>query len=439
MIKFTKYLLLALALSFAFPSFAVSDKEMEEARTIAAKLYLRWSNDGSGYLDDVSAKTMSQLEASLKPKEKENLKAFKAVKVPSDYASWDKARLVEFWGVTFFTSPGLSESGKRAKGRVKNKVQAMKVSAPEVKKEEPKPADAQAKPEEKPALAETPEEHIPAPSAQAAAEKQEDILADQTAIAEAEAEAEATAAPRSKGSNKTWIYVAILVVLIGVVIWLMVFAANMLKKQGPEDGDEVLAADNDRLAKSERAAKSKLADTEQRMKALEESNAELQREISRLTKRLEESRANEERLRADLASAKAGKGAAAIAPAAAPQAPRREQAQQPAKKPVINEIYLGRANAKGQFVRGDRRPVAGNTVFRLDTTDGMVGTFRLADNADAMELALSNPLQYLAGACNSDNYADAATATRIVTEDPGTAILEGGCWKVLRKSRIRFE
>lgn len=435
MIKFTKYLLLALVICFTLPSYAVTDKEMEEARTIAAKLYLRWSNDASGYLDDVSVKTMSQLEASLKPKEKENLKAFKAVKVPSDYASWDKARLVEFWGVTFFTSPGLSDNGKRAKGRVKNKVQAMKVSAPEPPKTEPAPAPAAENPAPAETPAATPAAPASTPSADVAAAEQQDILADQTAIARDEAEARDTE-PRQKRSNGTWVYVAILVVLVGVVIWLMVFAANMLKKQTPEESDAALAADNDRLSKSEQAAKTKLADTEQRMKALEESNAELKREISRLTKSLEDSRASEERLRADLASAKAAKAAAAAMAPPAPQTPVREQ---PVRKPVINEIYLGRANAKGQFVRGDRRPVAGNTVFRLDTADGMVGTFRVADNADTLQLALSNPLQYLTGACNSDNYADAATATRIITEDPGTAILEGGCWKVLRKSRIRFE
>ena len=50
--------------------FGVSQKEMEQARTIAAKAYLRYANDGSGYLDDLNPTTMQELEASLKSKEK---------------------------------------------------------------------------------------------------------------------------------------------------------------------------------------------------------------------------------------------------------------------------------------------------------------------------------------------------------------------------------
>ena len=121
-------------------AYAVTDKEMEEARVIAAKLYLRWSNDASGYLDDVNATSMSDLQSKLKAKEKENLKAFNSVRTPADYKSWDKQKLVEYWGKTFFTSPGLSADGKRAKDRVRKQVEKIKVSAPV--KEEPKNAAA---------------------------------------------------------------------------------------------------------------------------------------------------------------------------------------------------------------------------------------------------------------------------------------------------------
>ena len=86
-----------LALLACIPAYAVTDKEMEEARTITAKAYLRYANDGSGYLDDITVTSMSELNAKLKQKEKENIKAFNSVKVPSDYASWDKEKLVEFW------------------------------------------------------------------------------------------------------------------------------------------------------------------------------------------------------------------------------------------------------------------------------------------------------------------------------------------------------
>ena len=70
-----------------FTASAVTDKEMEQARTIATKAYLRYANDGSGYLDKLNPKTMAELEKNLKPKEKENLKAFKAIPVQIGRAS----------------------------------------------------------------------------------------------------------------------------------------------------------------------------------------------------------------------------------------------------------------------------------------------------------------------------------------------------------------
>ena len=42
-------------------SFAVTRQEMDQARTIAAKAYIRYVNDGSGYLDDLNPKTMEEL------------------------------------------------------------------------------------------------------------------------------------------------------------------------------------------------------------------------------------------------------------------------------------------------------------------------------------------------------------------------------------------
>ena len=61
---------------FAIPVFAVTDKEMEEARTITARAYLRYANDGSGYLDDFKATTMSQLESKLKAKREREYQGF---------------------------------------------------------------------------------------------------------------------------------------------------------------------------------------------------------------------------------------------------------------------------------------------------------------------------------------------------------------------------
>ena len=110
---FLKLFLIAVAMVTAIPSFAVTDKEMEQARAIAAKHYLRYVNNGSDYLDKLNPSSVSELSKSLKSKEQENIKSFNAVAVPKDYASWDKKKLVEYWSSTFFKSPGLKDDGKK--------------------------------------------------------------------------------------------------------------------------------------------------------------------------------------------------------------------------------------------------------------------------------------------------------------------------------------
>ncbi len=119
-----------MAIAITVPALAVSDNEMEQARTIAAKMYLRYANNGSGYLDDVKATNMADLQKVLKKKEQENIKAFLSIPVPKDYAQWDKAKLVEYWSATAFNAPGLIEQGQGAKSRVRKQIEAMTVSAP---------------------------------------------------------------------------------------------------------------------------------------------------------------------------------------------------------------------------------------------------------------------------------------------------------------------
>lgn len=428
-------------------SFAVTDKEMEEAKAITAKAYLRYANDGSGYLDDVKATTMSQLESKLKAKEKENLKAFNSVKIPSDYASWDKAKLIEFWSITFFTSPNLSEKGKIAKNTVKKRISAMNIGAP-AKKEEPKSEPA---PEQKPATetqASTPAEiqaaAAPAtaeaeiPTAENAIEKQEEILADQNAIAEAEAER-----MNDQKNDNTWIYVIVLIILIGVVVWLVVFAANMMKKQNPQgskNGFAPAGADDNELRGQFNKAMTK---KNEELKAVTEKLEASQNEQNRLMRTIETLKDENRRLKNEIAHLKSEPrqqpAAAAAAAVALNDKDKAQAAPAQTEKKMPNVIYLGRANARGLFVRADRRLNPGHTIYRLDTRDGLVGTFHVVDEPEVTELAFKNPTEYLAGGCNAIDIEDTAGATRIVTENAGTALFENGCWKVLRKSRIRYE
>ncbi len=412
-------------LAFGIPVQAVTDREMEQAKAIAAQAYLRYANDGSGYLDDFKASSMSELEGKLKTKEKENIKAFKSVKIPSDYASWDKTKLIEFWSVTFFTSPNLAEKGKIAKSRVKSRISAMTISeAPAQDTKEEKPA-----PEPKPATPAETEDVVPAddamPSAEQAIEKQEEILADQNAIAE---DAQAREVKRDNG-NTIW-YVIALVLLIACVAALVVFAVKVMKKQSnalESDGygenhssgtsPEILAAlksaekDNNRLIES--------------IEKLRAENVSLKRENEKLRLELEKIRSCQP------APTRERRGARPEESAKAPAATNSQK--------MPNVIYLGRANAKGLFVRADRKLVVGSSVFILDTRDGLVGTFHVIDIPEVVDMALDHPLEYLAGGCMTKDIEDTEGASSIITENSGTAIFEDGCWKVLRKSKIRYE
>lgn len=424
---------------------AVTDKEMDEARAITAKAYLRYANDGSGYLDEINVKSMGELTGKLKDKEKENLKAFQSVSVPKDYASWDKAKLVEFWSVTFFTSPALTDKGKAAKSRVRKQIQAMSVSAPQAAEEKaeptaPAPAAAPSAPSDTTIMTEA--------TGAAAMEQQQEILADQQDIQAANEESGAKDGNEGTG---TWIYVVVLIILVGVVVWLMVYAANLMKKQ--PGGDKVTEADNEELRDKARTALVKkndeIAELQKRLHDEEERSAstgamleKMRLENKRLLKQIEQLKTENTRLSslqqapeppkmAHIAREEAATPAAPVSVDAAP----KESA--PAKQPKT--IYLGRANSRGIFVRADRRVSPGNTIFRLDTSDGLVGTFRVVDSEEVFDTALSNPKEYLVGGCSGEDLEDTAGVSEIITESAGTAIFEKGYWKVLRKTKIRYE
>lgn len=425
-----KLLVFALLALCGIPVYAVTDKEMEEARTITAQAYLRYANDGSGYLDDVKATTMAQLEAKLKAKEKENLQAFKAVKVPSDYASWDKARLVEFWSVTFFASPELSAKGKIAKGRVKSRLNAMKIAAPAETKPEPVKEEPKA---EAPKAAEAqPSAVAPADEAsktEEILEKQEEILADQAAIAKDEQERQ----PRRQSSN-TWVYVVILIVLIGVVVWLVVFAANMMKKQA--EPLTLAGADPkelDRLQKQYEAAKNSMEQYRSAFEDEKKDNQKLRNEIKSLKEQIAVLQSASQRPARE-PEPRRQPAVESVARDTQRQAPERPTAQKGA-----SEFYLGRVNNRGLFVRADRQFNPGHSIYRLETRDGLVGTFHVVDRPEVIDLIAERPVDYLGAGCTAIDLEDTDGISNIITENAGTAVFEGGAWKVLRRTRIRYE
>lgn len=475
------YLTAVLALC-SIPLFAATDKEMEEARTYTAQAYLRYANDASGYLDEISVKTMAELKGKLKAQELENLKTFESVGVPKDYASWDKAKLSEYWSKTFFTSPGLLEKGRHngAKARVKRKIDAMTVTAgASTQTSDPTPesstgADPLEGLEADPNAAAAAATALP-DSIEEAAKKLEDAILE---------EEDTT---HKQGNSYTWVYIAILAALIGVVIWLVIFASKVMKRSEEreerqdneerrgrfnknseetsearlrEAGEETtalrerfaatIAGKNDEMREVRRGADILRAENDRLKNELEKVRGEVSRHKAEAAQYKEEcGRLFEEcnTLREKLSHAQAAAAAAPITPAHNPAPepsprPRPQETVTPQPRqttPTVKTIFLGRANARGLFVRADRNLNIGHTIFRLDTTDGYAGTFRVAADPAVWETALLNPTEALAGACVAPDMTATAGMSRIVTEAPGTAIFEGGCWKVIRKAKVRFE
>lgn len=459
----------------AMPIQAVTDKEMDHARAIAAKAYLRYANDGSGYLDKINPKSMAELEKALKPKEKENIKAFRNIPVPKDYAGWDKQKLVEYWGVTAFSSKGLLDKGRIGRNRAKRNLSAMTVAAPSTRENtataapaSQKQATAIAARDEKQTDAGTSQNTIDAAAADSvSATGQTDPLSDPL-FADLDSEPQI-----SKAKDHTWVYIIILCILVGVVVALVVFASNVMKKNGekiqlsgntpapsPEKSPDTSAM-REKFAATLSAKNEELSALSKKIESLNAQNASLKSNMEGLTAEIASLRTRLAEANKKIAAYEAQKSQVNDTPQQAPKpsptapepqaSPRPSVAKAPASQattadasrqtasPAVRSIYLGRANSKGIFVRADRTLNPGNSIFRLDTTDGYAGSFRVVSNPSVWEVAMLAPAEYLAGACVAPDFVNTDPAAKIINDSAGTAIFEGGCWKVIRKAKIHFE
>ena len=465
-----------------FGAQAVTQQEMEEARTITAFWYLRYANNGAGYMEEGKMPTtMAQLEKMLKETERTNLKAFKAVSVPQDYAGWDKKKLVGYWGGTFFNSPGLSAQGKVARSRVEKKINAMTISAPAAAAQ-----PSAAAPEAAVAAAtETPKEAT-APAAGATEMPDASQIVNQAQVVDSTALAVEESAldsrpERKSSSSTTWIYIVALCILVGVVVWLVIFASKTMQQgnqeaQAPapapvtpphvedeplahapagrrrQTQQEVIEEHNEPIIPEPAVAapgashSAEVGALNREIKNLREECLRLGEENGRLQSDLADARRELEALRGRLRAAGAVTSAASVAgpqprPAAQPErpaapapTPRREP-----EEPMHREIYLGRVNPRGLFVRADKRPVEEKSVFVLTTTDGYTGTYRVIQLDEVIERCLDNPEHYLGGGCTAPDLLATEEATAIRTLQSGTAVFEDGCWRMIRKTKIVYE
>lgn len=390
-----KTLVLITLMSLPLMTWGVTKDEMEQARTIAAKSYLRYANDGSGYLDDLNPKTIEELEAVIKPKEKENIKAFKAIAVPSDYSGWTKEQLVEYWAVTAFKDKGLLEKGRGGRIRTRSLINKMEISAPGNQQQETKKADS------------TPASQVTDNTENQKVEETTDSLPALPQILPEETIEEDTNI--EKATNYTWVYIMVLAILVAVVVALVVYAANVMKKNGGNQFNPNVNAGGNFSNEEKEHLESVISDKNTEIAILQKKLDAANRQISDLKTKLDEI-------------------SAAVS----------TSSQRPTNKSSLRSIYLGRANSKGIFVRADRSLNIGQSIYILDTSDGFTGSFRVADSQSVWDLALTNPKEYLETACTGNDLGYTSGASRIVTESAGTAVFEGGCWRVIRKAKIRY-
>lgn len=381
-----------LAVIFCMTSaFAVTRDEMEQARATTALWYLRYVNDGSDYLEKLSPKTIAELQTKLRAKEKENIKIFLTVEVPSDYLSWDKDKLVEYWSKTIFSNPKFPEKAQAAKRRIKSKLQAMQIATP----------------------TQTPTEQTQVPETPSADTAQTQIVTEtagdiQTAVQDSATTTEATVdeefaeEENKSGSSMTWLYIAILVVLVGVVIWLVVYATNSMKKTTASNG----------TAPDKAALNKYISELEKKDKEI----AELKEKLQAMSIRLRSAEAK-----------------------AAPKQPTAQYTNRKISPQNPRTIYLAQANTQGVFVRADAEYNMGNSIFKLVTTDGVSGSFSVIEDSNVYELALMMPVDFLINACAGKNLQIAQGMKTIVTDNAGTAIFENGKWRVIRKAEIHYE
>jgi hypothetical protein len=385
---------------------AVTEKEWDQARTIAAQAYLRYANDGSGYLDDVNATSMSQLESVLKTKEQENIKAFKAVKTPTDYASWNKEKLVEYWGVTFFTSSGLSADGIRGRMRARKRLADMSVSDV---------AETPAKAESEVVSLANDDAAQPGETVSLADDSAETNLAETDSIA-SQADADAGEVQTHKGESSTWIYVLALCILVGVVVWLVIYASKSFKNNQTAPSPVV-----DSSSREELSAKSN------EIAALMRKNESLTAECDKYRRLAQDYKGEIDELKSELAELKDKSVSSATASVSASQAVRPK-----------HSIYLGRVNDRGIFVSASRELISDSSVYRLETSDGMSGTFTVAEDRNVWHRVLLDPEMLLGNACGGCDLLNTENMQEIKTLTPGTAVFEGGRWHVTRRARIQY-
>jgi hypothetical protein len=101
-------------------------------------------------------------------------------------------------------------------------------------------------------------------------------------------------------------------------------------------------------------------------------------------------------------------------------------------------LYLAAPSVDGSFPSVSSREQIGKSIYQLTTDDNRNGTFVILDTNDAIATAMISVSQFIKPVCKVKG-STAQYPRHIITEEEGTASMEGGVWKVVRKAIVRFE
>ncbi|MBR5102362.1 MAG: hypothetical protein IK092_04500 [Muribaculaceae bacterium] len=123
---------------------------------------------------------------------------------------------------------------------------------------------------------------------------------------------------------------------------------------------------------------------------------------------------------------------------------QRPSAQQVVSNPLKTErqpvkLYLSKPDENGRFVSASATFEPGNSIYILDSPDGLKGTFEVIDDKEVHNLAMMMPTENLTRACTGKDIQVSGGMNRIVTDEPGTAVLDKGSWRVTRQAHIHYE
>ena len=187
------------------------------------------------------------------------------------------------------------------------------------------------------------------------------------------------------------------------------------------------------LGKGDDGSKALIAELNERIERLEEAMKKSQRLTAKLASRLDEAekRLTEWESHAETADAEQHDTGAATADNAT------ATADNGTATPATTTLYFSAPTPDGVFTAPSATEQTGTSIYTLTTSDGVSGQFAMLDSQDAIATASISLSQFVKPACRIRQGVSGVPRS-VTTVEPGTAVCDGGKWKIAQKAVIDF-